>query len=154
MGNQTPDQERNCLDCGYSLLGLEHAGYNLVGMKRYRCPECGKAFNPKDPTSYLVGQPHGRPFRNGEAYLVAAIVGMIVVVAPFLVESLLGPDGKGRTTLCIGVWLEASVLLIGFVSLCIARHRYGRPFKAAMWVSGGTLAGLLLFLAGLGACMH
>ncbi len=34
-----------CLDCDYWLVGLTE----------HRCPECGRPFNPADPTSYRTG---------------------------------------------------------------------------------------------------
>jgi hypothetical protein len=40
-------EEAKCLDCNYALRGLTD----------FRCPECGRAFNPERPLSLNVGRP-------------------------------------------------------------------------------------------------
>jgi len=53
----SPELHKRCLDCGYILDRLPEL----------RCPECGRAFDPGDPTTYVV-----RP-KCGVPYLVAAL---------------------------------------------------------------------------------
>lgn len=35
-----------------------HCRYRLAGLAAHRCPECGEPFDPDDPETYLIEQPH------------------------------------------------------------------------------------------------
>jgi len=59
-----------CLSCGYLLRGLPSPV----------CPECGRAFNPSDPTSYDV-RPPGRRRRKWIAGAVF-VVFLLIAVGP------------------------------------------------------------------------
>jgi hypothetical protein len=57
-----------CPDCGYDLRGLPSG----------QCPECGRAFDPSDPASYL-----GRPL-SGRTLLVEAVVAIVLLLGVLL----------------------------------------------------------------------
>lgn len=63
-----------CRDCGYQLRGLAE----------FRCPECGRAFDPADPHSFLSGHPHD--LLDVDSPLLRAVLHRLrlVAAAPFL----------------------------------------------------------------------
>jgi hypothetical protein len=64
-------QEAKCLGCGYPLRGLP----------QHTCPECGRPFDPRDPTSFKVpglGRPPSLSWPDWAAIGTTALL----VVAP------------------------------------------------------------------------
>lgn len=53
-----------------------NCGYNLAGLEQCRCPECGTAFDPVQPRSYLL-----RPRRGGWRKLLHAMVALLLLVS-------------------------------------------------------------------------
>ena len=66
------ERHKRCLGCGYILDGLPEN----------RCPECGRPFDPGDPSTYLTSRPSGR------GYLVAAIASLGMLTLPLLALAL------------------------------------------------------------------
>ena len=58
-----------CRDCKYPIRGLE----------RSRCPECGRPFQPSDPSTFLARRDQGQP-----QYIIAAVFIAAIFVLPFL----------------------------------------------------------------------
>jgi len=41
-----------------ATLRCKHCRYRLAGLAAQRCPECGEAFDPDDPETYLIERPY------------------------------------------------------------------------------------------------
>ena len=67
-----------CLNCHYSLA-------NLTGPP-HRCPECGTAFDPNDPSTFDDGHRETFPASRNEWGLLWLLFGLVVVVVWFLGE--------------------------------------------------------------------
>ncbi len=121
-----------CIECGYCLEGLSE----------HRCPECGETFDPNDPDSYAIDDPHGRPYRSGVTFLIASVVGATSLFAPLYAR---GIRTVGQEVFCFAIAVLLGVLFAGVAALSFRRHRYGACLKAGLWIAGISLA----FLAGL-----
>lgn len=90
-GTQVP----RCLDCGYVLSGLADVR---------RCPECGRAFDPKDPMTFSLRRPFFGWRYWSTGVLIAGGIGVAVMIVDVL---LIGAGG-------MSVWVTAP-LLTGFM---------------------------------------
>ena len=68
-----------CLECGYRLIHLTEN----------RCPECGRAFDPNDPESFLSKRV------SGTLYLIAAILPAICVSFPLVIALIIDRTAAG-----------------------------------------------------------
>jgi len=121
----TPPDEARCLDCNYSLRGLESS----------ICPECGRSFDPRDPRTYRD------PTRAAKRLLeyfrkppppILRLMTVAVTIAALAERS--GP-GLNMGVFCM-VWIPAALFLmvvvaefIGRVIVVLATHRQGLPRK-------------------------
>ncbi len=87
---------KHCLDCGY----------NLRGLKRGTCPECGRWFDPDDTQTWSRQVPDGRMLQSakkigrvvdpilhiGSLIIVGlfVFVFLMVMIAPDVVRQILG----------------------------------------------------------------
>jgi hypothetical protein len=106
-----------CLGCGYDLRGLPEN----------RCPECGRAFDPVDPTTFAAGMRDGRP------YLALSVLSAVVVAVPFtpwfgLPAPMLLPFQIGAMIVSIAI-LWKSMRILREPRGCI-RYRYALAFAA------------------------
>jgi hypothetical protein len=58
-------------------------GYDLHGLPENRCPECGRAFDPSNSTTFLCR------LADGRKYLAAALLGVFGMMAPVMMADLL-----------------------------------------------------------------
>jgi len=107
--NATPN--KRCLGCGYILDGLPEP----------RCPECGGAFDPDDPATYLCDQGDGRK------YLAAALLGLFAVTSPIMLANLLGLGFPGQVLWWAVVAMFAGGLLTSAVVLGLSIKRLREP---------------------------
>lgn len=66
-----------CVDCGYDLVGLDG----------FKCPECGRPFDPEDETSFRSGRRRRRRergYRETDAALVLLGIGALYVGGLFI----------------------------------------------------------------------
>jgi hypothetical protein len=71
---ESQEEHKRCLDCGYILTGLVD----------YRCPECGRTFDPDNPETY-TGRPHcGVPMLIAVSVAVGGTLAACGLVAVFL----------------------------------------------------------------------
>ena len=92
--------EGHCKGCGYSLRALTLP----------RCPECGRPFDPDDPTTMDLPE-HLRPPKPPEPF-GNTMVGAAVVVTIFAMANFLAPqDNKGDALLAEAVLLIAWILI-------------------------------------------
>ena len=115
-----------CLGCGYRLRGLPSQV----------CPECGRWFDPNDPSTYgksdaWAWRRWARPPSLGECIGVALLTLMGVVGAS-------GPAQWGAHEICfncllgIPLWLSLNaVFILRAVSSAHARQRAGRDIRPA-----------------------
>jgi hypothetical protein len=104
------EDEATCLHCGYSLRGLRAA----------RCPECGREFDPLDPSTFRQpGTASGLDIPallayacNGYLALVGACAGTCGAVADV-------SPGEQRANIVTGLALVASAVL----NMILVRHR-------------------------------
>ena len=95
----------HCLDCDYSLHNLSEN----------RCPECGRAFDPDDPTTYRPLDENQRRLQmRQEIKGIAIAVGFVIILAMvfFLIDLfVIKTDGP----CCSGAYLVFALisLLIG-----------------------------------------
>jgi hypothetical protein len=75
--NATP-ANKYCLDCGYNLRGLE----------RGNCPECGRWFDPEERWSWSSQEPVSPGRRLAGDIAFSLLVGCIAPVAMFLLIAL------------------------------------------------------------------
>ena len=110
-----------CLGCGYRLTGVNH----------FRCPECGRAFDPDDPTSYRSAS-EGEPDPGEKARIEKQktniswliLIGLALVIVSI---SLLGKPSKttpggpapddGGISITTVVLVGVGVLIVGFFAL-------------------------------------
>jgi len=120
-----------CIDCQYSLRGLTSNA----------CPECGRPFNPDNPTSYLrtAEEPERRRIRR-----ILAYAGRIALIVVFAIVARAAAFGLGvfaeeiLATCCLGLVLY----LVMFYSVIYAATRLLGAYHlfeiltASMTVSG------------------
>jgi len=121
------DTTARCLGCGYALRGLTET----------RCPECGRAFDPTNPTTFW----HERvPGRVGRAWLkapgwplnTAAVLAGLAMLAS---DSVPGGYWWLFLLALLGWLVIGAVWFVGLVvGLLLARY-YRRPFReqSARW---------------------
>jgi hypothetical protein len=112
-----------CIDCGYSLFALE----------RFRCPECGRAFDPRDGRTMWRGRAAGRwvrflltPVGMRTRWLV--MIACIAIVWGFAWL-------PGALILTLGGFVLALLMLLyivarSFIS-ALLKLRFGEPFAIA-----------------------
>jgi hypothetical protein len=99
-----------CLSCHYDLKNLTE----------HRCPECGRAFRPNDPATFL---PPGTPPRLSGMRLVQAALCSQIALSLIFVGALLRP-GVYYTVVWEAVAAAfACTLLIFSPALLRMRHR-------------------------------
>jgi len=119
-----------CLGCGYDLRGLPEN----------RCPECGRAFDPDDSTTFLCSQVDGRK------YLTMALLGLFGMVVPIptarLLASVLLP-GQVLGWGVLGVFTAG--LVTTAVTLGMSIKRFRQP-PVAVAHRGALVAALVVSL--------
>lgn len=96
--------DRHCLSCDYDLTALP----------AHRCPECGRAFDPDDPTSFAVNTDI-----SGVGELTCALAGWAMIAFPPLGLMLLGASFASSLSLICScrnpttVWLMAGMIVSG-----------------------------------------
>jgi hypothetical protein len=127
-----------CLSCGYDLRGLPEN----------RCPECGRAFDPNKPTTYITR------VESGRRYLLLASLGIIAVGLAFMVAWL---ADRCDTVLPFSEWwtllgplLLVAGLCLQFYVLVVSIVAFRRP-RATREHSGCWLGALILSLLTVGA---
>jgi hypothetical protein len=125
-------EPKRCLACGYILDHLPEP----------RCPECGRPFDPGDPTTFARGAPRGWLSSVAHALLAA----LLIVVS-------------GVAGLCVGAYLwhkqghyylsgadqalaATCIAVAGFV-VCGSRRWRGRELLAALLIVGLLAYGIL-----------
>lgn len=122
-----------CMDCSYPLRGLAS----------HECPECGRAFDPKDPCTY---SPTASRWSLQIPYDAICAVIFVIPMAWVLIESLIGP---GRHW-----WwrpgdinpILVSVFMLGLITIALSQYVSSR--KLACTDSYGATAaavGLIVF---------
>lgn len=107
-----PPETMYCLDCGYDVRGLPEN----------RCPECGRAFDPDDSTTFLCSQVDGR------RYLTWALLGLFGMVVPIPMARLLASVLLPGWVLGLGVLIVfAAGLVTTAVTLGVSIKRLRQP---------------------------
>jgi hypothetical protein len=110
----SPDLYKRCLDCGYILDGLPEP----------RCPECGRAFDPDKPETYVVKPKCGAPYliaASGAVFGLVAACGM----AAFALRNLFSFRDSGVARVC-----AVSVFLLLLGSIFLGSWTVSRCLKA------------------------
>ena len=110
----SPEMHKRCLDCGYILDGLPEP----------LCPECGRAFDPNKPETYVV-----KP-KCGLVYLIAALSAVCSLIAAcgmavFVLWRLFSSPISGAES--VGVCFA---LLLLFGGILLGSWTAGRCLKA------------------------
>ena len=98
-----------------------HCRYRLVDLTEDRCPECGEAFDPNDPATFLIDQ----PYVIWPTLLVQTAIGYIVA---FVVLSMsLNRTATGGRDYAFAAWLAliaaACTIPAHIIFGLIMRHR-------------------------------
>ncbi len=98
-----PEPHKRCLTCGYILDGLPEP----------RCPECGRTFDPDDPTTYVVKPQCGLPCLLAA---LGAVCGLLAAggLAAFVWRNLFSFRSAATIRISVGAVL---LLLLGSVFL-------------------------------------
>jgi len=129
-----------CLNCGYDLRGLP----------KNRCPECGRAFDPSDRSTFIALLPDGRrPLAYAgvsvAAWIISAAVVLIISGSPAAVSEWSNtPFIPAIAGMLIGVHAWASARDVLRLPSEAAQHR-GSAYAAL--IIGGILGPLTLSLA-------
>ncbi len=123
---------KRCRGCGYIL---EH-------LPEPRCPECGRAFDPDDPRTYVRGVQRG--WLSGVGHTLAAVV---LIVAAGTAGLLLGAHLWHKKGLYYAsgadqALIATGIALAGFI-VCGSRHWRGRELVAAAVIVGLVAYGIL-----------
>jgi hypothetical protein len=98
-----------CLSCKYDLR-------NLTSGAKHRCPECGRAFDPKDPTTFDTGRYRAPPT------IVIVAMGLCLCVV-FVMTCKIGLEiDKPEVFIASAVGLVASVAIVAIFSLFHIAH--------------------------------
>jgi hypothetical protein len=125
----TSAETMRCLDCGYDLRGLPEN----------RCPECGRAFDPHDSTTFLCSQIDGRK------YLALALLGVFGMIGAIMMATLLGRTLPGQILGWMVLGAFAAGLLTTAVALGVSIRRLRQP-PAATVHRNALVAALLVSL--------
>lgn len=112
--------DATCIGCGYRLFALS----------TFTCPECGRASNPSDPTTYRMGSERerwrkwGAPPSRKECWWTA-IFGAYVLYCASCPASHGGLGGLGALVCSAVVWVP--LLLSYLLRLAILVIALGRP---------------------------
>lgn len=124
---------KHCLGCSYRLDGLPEN----------RCPECGRPFDPDDPTTYREARP---ALRLRMTPTLLGWLGVALYVVSFLVLGSLGSNVKSR------FWMTfQAVEIVAGVVLAVVVVAWGWVDRQRSGVAGFLVcclpAGILMFLA-------
>ena len=114
-GPHSDDFRTYCLDCGYDLHGLLEA----------RCPECGRAFDPRDPHS-SASSPHPHRYLRFRWLFVGVFYPLLVFVLIYATWCVAGAhlghpprpnidDPKSIPGLVASLYAASRAALLGFV---------------------------------------
>lgn len=145
MAATPPNSAIICIKCGYQLRSLPS---NI-------CPECGRSFDPKDPSTFLtegyrshfarkVTTPPGKPLLAST--IIAAAMGVIALSAP-TGGNLMFFLAAAAFAICTIIWWSFRILLaIGYV---VAKRapKSGLTISWRRWVILPLVFGLVLVLA-------
>jgi hypothetical protein len=116
MSHQSPTIV--CLGCGYDLNGLD----------RHRCPECGRPFDPSDPATFGTSREHYLRLvgllRAGRPVTLPAVVAFVWWVAVGFRTSGEGGAWPGRLLLCMFVAVCYGLIPAAVLWLGLRRRRY------------------------------
>jgi hypothetical protein len=115
------ESQKFCISCGYSLRGLPVN----------RCPECGQAFDPEDPRTYLRSQrvnfvtkwlarPPGPAMRRwaGPVGTKSVRIAFASLILAFVAHATLLPTPEFFWALCFLVWIFAAIMWMGHTLAC------------------------------------
>ncbi len=125
------DCQARCLGCGYALRGLIEP----------RCPECGRAFDPNDPTTYssetrldgwrLLRTPPG-PFSHYGALAVAVV---LIINAAWPGDTICIVFPAALAGLALGaIWLSRALFCLA-TALMGRRDWSSRPDRWQTWLA-------------------
>ena len=97
-----------CLDCNYSLRGLYAR----------RCPECGRHFDPGDPSTMNMGKPHGRLARAWMRPVRGLVAASTTLTVAVILYSAWQP-----ARLDLLVWIGIFYVVVGLPAWLFARVR-------------------------------
>ncbi len=136
---------RRCLDCSYILDGLP----------KDRCPECGRVFDPANPTTFVMDQSRGHPVRSGMPYLVAVFVGIGMIACSIIAHDSADSLSRPRRDVFVkllglcGAGVVVAVLCVGIVAFLYRPSGRGDYFYAALKIAGGVILACLGFFLSL-----
>lgn len=129
--------------------------YDLRGLAEHRCPECGRAFDPAKPETFLQ-----RPV-SGHRLLGWMALSLACAIAPFIAIVVLRPERMQSWMLSfVWIWSMGSFVLLWFTTGAALRVIRGRdPWAVNIWavravaaIGGIFIAGILLYA--FGALLH
>ncbi len=114
-----------CLTCSYILKGLAE----------HRCPECGRTFDPGDPTTYVTAM------RCGRALLVQTVLLVVAMIAPLFLAVLadmgrLNFPNPGRRYSAF-YWIV--IVLVSGTSYVINKRRTATAGRTLLWEPGAIV---------------
>lgn len=114
--------------------------YSLEEISERRCPECGRDFDPGNPTSYIDRSASAYSAR--ETAVVAWVLGVLIVI-----QLVIGYTRGQPFLLSSGVFLTIPATLVLLSGMCLTRARVGAwslllsTLPAGIIIAGiGTLA--------------
>jgi len=92
---------RHCRGCGYPLEFLIES----------RCPECGRAFDFNDPSSYRIDDPIAQRNFDLTFLMLGAVTSLLAVAVPWEICRIIGrfPD----SLLAVGVGTASALVAVG-----------------------------------------
>jgi hypothetical protein len=128
------DLHKRCLDCRYILDGLPEA----------RCPECGRAFDPEDPDTYVAPEQRSAWSPIAKLILAVAVVHLLVLSVSTYDVGLRIPGEWYPLGGCDLDWVGLTAALTSPIVLIACACTRRRP---AIWISVADLLFALVWAA-------
>jgi hypothetical protein len=139
-GGLAPDRSRSPKPC-------PACGYNLVGLKRPICPECGASFSAKDHRRF--DRDHAASVARAEWVKPAVMLGTGWAIVLINALATGGPGSTGTYLLHWAITLPVGI--IAYLVCCLAGLGFDAPFRLTAWRLAGTFA--LVDAAAVGAAI-